>query len=312
MKMIIKNGIRNITYTDTKTYTRRGRFKKVIQRYFDCIIEKYDSIDEFLRLLNKMPVKETWQNGYKYSTEKMQHNPNWFGGLDNRADAKLLMSHGWKDVIDKVNDVFTTVPKVAKPCMTHDYVGFSPCVPRALQGHPKSMYSYRSTKPTNKVISITYNNCANGGISGDKMLQAGKNICSTVIALEEKGYRVQLNTLSFTSNNEDNKNLNAILIAIKKANQPINLDAIMFPLAHPAFLRAIIFEYDEKTPYTPKYESGYGIAVTTSNDVWVDRQGKEMTVEQLLDEQVVICYDDAKQGVNYLMDLIEGKLQAKK
>lgn len=237
-------------------------------------VEQYDSALELYNTNRTRKVTDAWK-GSNITESSISSS---FHGVSSMEEAHKMLRDGWADKVDEMIALVNKAATVSinkRTAFKNDVVGFAPVVPLAMMNVPNSMLN-TAVKPTkSKVIKICYLNDDNGGTSPETFLKRGKRVLEAIINLERNGYRCELYTAQFyvSGNRAD-----SLLVRIKEANQPLDVKRVMFPMAHPAFLRVIGFEWEDKCP-TNIYMSGRGRALHSTDDherLFVEAFGSEL------------------------------------
>lgn len=142
--------------------------------------------------------------------------------------------------------------------------GFAPHVPNYLAGVPNNMINTeRARVPNTKVLNIGYIICASCGISAATMAAAGARLLSYIVAIEQKGLRVNLYIISggYT------KVQTAVVITkVKDSGRYINPAKIAYSVINPSMHRRHGFRFIETAPGIDKsFVEGYGRPLDEQN-----------------------------------------------
>ena len=223
-------------------------------------IEEFGSIHEFVTTIDRREYNPNYKNAYTgIARKRIPDEQDWFG-VESYEQARNWLFHGWNEktgeVVRFMNEAKTTgVRKVVT--FHNDLVGFAPIVPLALMGVPQNMIQSTRRVIKTKIIDIIYDMGATCMIESEKMLQAGIRMTKLIVSLENAGYRVRLRGMINFQSYETGKASQMALIGLKDANQPMDINKLMFPLFHTGMFRGIGFDYLERKPNIP-YLSGYG------------------------------------------------------
>lgn len=270
--------------------------KKKIRDYeYRC--EQFESVLELAQVNQKRVVTEGWKD---YQLKENQINEDWHG-VSSSKEAYELLSNGWQEGVDKINEYVNKVAKTgyrSKVSFENAVVGFTPCVPLALMNVPNCMIGMKKENVKSKVINIVYDTGASAGVSSSSMLDAGKNLIQAIINLEMNGYRIELKVADFYCIGHK---YDFTLTTVKNANQSLNLKKLMFPIAHSAWLRVIGFQWQDRSPMcADNVDGGRGTPFYNSNGT------KEDLKELLGNNTVYLNYKDTRQGVEYITKIIKG------
>lgn len=181
----------------------------------------------------------------------------WYGGLTKTSQAVDLVREGWKDGLDKVNDlrnrlagdVPTAVERKRKPVWADD--GDDLDVDRALAGQWDSAYrtARRAWSQSPTVVEIVAAWGGNCDRSAEELLWSGAAMAVATDILENAGYSVRL-TAAITSVESygEEKALVQHRIAIKDAGETLRADAIAGVVCHAGVFRTLGFRVILSTP----------------------------------------------------------------
>lgn len=275
--------------------------KKVNEKVF-CV-ESFDSVLEFERIVGQRQVSEDWKEEYKYENdERISSKSNWYG-VSSKKEAYDLLKNGWQIGTEKALGKLQELRNSSREKTTfkNDVVGFCPNVPLSLMNVPNSMINVSKRSVKNKVLNIVYFNSVSWTVKGGDMIKAGVNVVNALLDVEKSGYRVNLNVATAYCE----RKAYVSMVNVKSANQSLNLLKMMFPLANPAWLRVIGFDwlYKSKAPYM----DGNGIPIYR----YMEKNGLDIKdVEKLVfgDNTVYIDYKMAEKGTEYVKEVLKRKM----
>jgi hypothetical protein len=182
--------------------------------------------------------------------------------------------YGDAECLKKVEDVRCRIKTIrgdrslkCKP--VYAVTGGSIDVGRMLAGDPRCFRSWRrqiTTQPGGKIVRLIINNAYSAGTATGDIMRRGAAICALIDAYETAGFRCDVvlvyTNLVYTSKTEISRMEDRIIL--KRAEQPLDLDAMAFALVHPAAFRRLCFAAMERNPserrktHHVEYQSGYG------------------------------------------------------
>lgn len=252
--MAIVNYDRKECWSGTNTSARRnaqggGRWRL-----------RCDSLPDLERWLEATPPQWNIRN-----SEKRHPEEGW--DLCAGWDGTLAMAkRGWSEGAALVRQIALTV--MARPSSEreakwgYDVAGDFPDVGRFMSGRPDNMRRRRSTHGRAPIITICVNQSVSGGTRATAFRNFGAALLAMIDQIEHTGRRVELFT-GFAGIMRGGHLVTA-LTRVKGADEPVDLGALAFGTAHPAFFRRLGFAILERTPSS--FESmGYG-----SCGDWVD------------------------------------------
>jgi hypothetical protein len=240
-------------------------FKQVGRR--KVFITNFNSISELVVYCKTAPINTNVFKGLQ-SVKGDYH----FTQTSNYDEAVNLLLNGWENGASKLTKELRIANKNTKEIQktVNDIVGFIPNVPLYLQGVPQNMVNKKSVKVKQKVITLLKGINYHGGIKAEQILKDSVKFIQIVQAIEAKGIRVNVEVVSWVTDNEyalDPLKASGeeifMRVPIKKASERLNLSKMSFPLLHPSFLRRIIFRAREtELRVTNSYFGrGYGYSV---------------------------------------------------
>ncbi|MEE9293995.1 MAG: hypothetical protein V3W34_03385 [Phycisphaerae bacterium] len=115
--------------------------------------------------------------------------------------------------------------------------------------------------PASGVIRLTVERSANRTSAADSLIWSGVAAAKLVDELESAGYRVELDVLVSIAKLNGRDYFSVDVIHVKRADEPLNMAAVLFAIAHPLFFRYHIFAALLRRPI--KCNSSLGHATTT-------------------------------------------------
>ena len=171
--------------------------------------------------------------------------------------AKDGWSEGARDLDHRLQAIMPASGREAR--WGYSVAGSSPNVGRYLRGNPNNMRTRkRKTAGAAPVFHIVYNGSASCMITGEQMANYGTALVGLIDRLENSGRRVMLDVLYVTHAHDSGPVFRlACGWNVKKANEPIDLAAVAFSVAHPAAFRRLGFAMLERCPQESE-TYGYG------------------------------------------------------
>ena len=206
------------------------------------IFERYDNIYRFMDTIEKRP-----NNGRFGNSSHKEDDAEW-SGTRNYGEAVEQFSNGLPERCEQMRkslERFKAESNVnaVKARPRNYYHGYTPNIPAAIMGLPKSMRQIERKPQKVKAISIIFDSCVSCGTDSDTMTKAGCTILEAVHALQVSGYRVRLD-LSLYSTESDGQKIGCI-ITLKDWRQPLDLLKLSFPLTSPSMFRRFGFKWAE-------------------------------------------------------------------
>lgn len=220
------------------------------------VIEKFNSIDEYVKIIGQRKPNSAFAGEDSFSSEKKGRSE--FAATATYQDSVALIERGFSEGLDKMLDnhgeriSFKAHGSRALPASSP--VGYAPIVPNAILGLPNSMMSKKTVQMKTKVLSIWYDMGASCGVHADTILTAGRHLLELIDNLEKQGYRVELNVCAFMCAKE----VCSAVVKVKTDKQPMNPLKIAYPILHASFLRRQGFKWLETCPKVTDHSLTYG------------------------------------------------------
>ena len=217
----------------------------------------FESIDELVRYLKAAPLNAKVFGSHPSS---MKEGSSW-NGTSSLDEAFKFLTDGWEEGYRQLLEQLKfkdLAPKVINRKFVErtDVIGYTPCVPRAIQGLPDSMFWGQVTPIKSKVIDIFVNVTCSASVEPDEILRRGMLVLNFINSVEKKGYRTNLYVME-SAKCDGETTFHAV--KIKKSTEPLSLKRIAFPIANPAMLRRIWFRtLESHTDCESGWAGGYG------------------------------------------------------
>jgi len=186
--------------------------------------------------LNK--PRQSWDFGAGFDGAMAMVNNGWPKGAEKIAELAKAM---YDKIIPKVNAFTGTEHAVSGACVD---------VGAYLTGVPECMIEFVpqdniGTRPITMIISSG----VNGGTDADYINNRGAAILAAIDALEQRGCAVSVEMEStVVPYQHDTDHYVTYRTMIKHHGQVFDIDALAFPLTHPAFHRRLVFGAREHAP----------------------------------------------------------------
>jgi hypothetical protein len=193
-----------------------------------------------------------------------------WAGTSSFDEAMALARKGWpeglKD-IQKVSEAIWNVvgQEIQKVETLFDVCGAFADVDRYLTGEPEDMVQFveEQTFGRGKVVKLFVNNAASCGVSAKTMFCRGAAVVALIDALEKLGYSCEVSTADALAGGWRGDNqLLQYEVELRGAGQVLDMDRMAFALAHPSWLRRMVFsameQEDATIRSTFKIGGGYG------------------------------------------------------
>ena len=175
----------------------------------------------------------------------------------NFQEAIRLCKEGWPEGMREAQRLLDEFNRIMPPEPTHKQLTYQVSggafvdVGRYCSFDPECFGTYQTNDKPKSPLTIVVNCCYSGGISTEAIMRGGVAICAAIDVLESRGYDVEL--LAAIQSNDDLR----YVVRLKDQGEPLNIDKLVFSLAHAAFLRRIGFALMEGTPAQYRQKHGY-------------------------------------------------------
>lgn len=261
-------------------------------------VSEYDSINEYVDDIHKLPYSKIFINGKKSSVEGME----FFTGTKSYEEAIELLKFGWSDGAKKLNTSLKIANKDVQSKevkrAVYDVVGFQASVPRYLQGIPTSMVNTIPTKRKSKTVTIYKSIAYAALVDKDDILKDSVKFLQIIQEIEKQG--IKANVYVIHHGYAEKEHL-VNLVKVKSASERLNISKLAFPLMHPSFLRRIVFRSIETESRLKNFRwaRGYGYpAKRAQTESFIKAMKKEnvLFIPTLISEQEAINIVEGKIG----------------
>lgn len=225
-------------------------------------VESFDSFWELLNYAEHNPNPESSNN----------HGDD-FSMCKSLQDAIGMARDGWHDVRPEVDKIFGDVAmRIADRLESrfqtlHNYSGFSVDMGRYLQGDPECMLDYvpEEQQAMGRVVKVVVNLAARWDIPAETILKRGVAVVALLDTLHKLGVGIELwaeESISKNSAKFSNR------IKIHDSSQMLDINSVMFAVAHPAMLRRVIFSMQEQSAKAKQQGAHSGGGYGKPENVW--------------------------------------------
>lgn len=255
----------------------RQYYPKAFGGNYKLSIERFSSAAEITEVSNKRSVTNPNFNG-DFTRDKIRSS---FNGVNTWSDACELLQHGYKAIVPKLQKriEMTARGDGLKTAFRNDVVGFAPVVPLSMIGVPNCMVNTYKKPIRNKVVNIYYDRTALGNRSTSEIENTAVKFISTLIDLEMQGYRFNLTVVKTQADSTD---ADMMMLKIKDANAPLDLQRMTYPLVHTSFARVTCWDWYSRCP-SARYRWGLGhnLSIEKTNEQIQD------AIEELFGEKCI-------------------------
>lgn len=183
-------------------------------------------------------------------------------GTGSYAEAVTLAKRGWSAIRPEVNALVDQIDSVIAPALVPAFVNYFDVsggmvdVGRYLNGEPECMIETMLSpvaKP-GRVVTILIDGFYSGGVNSGDIKERGVAIVALIDALE----KMQHNTEIWWETSFDGKGNLTYLVKLKGAEDSLDIDALMFAIAHPSAHRRIDCAAQERKGENREFAVGKG------------------------------------------------------
>lgn len=245
------------------------RITSTDERMRDCVTLIYDSYSEFVEHTTddeRIFRDGEWENydGAR-KANKLTHpgymarvaHPNdhgWCAGMNWRETKSVLLCDGWPEGADRLRAIASEINGVIAGQTTamdvhYDVTGESLDIGAYMAGEPECFMDLHEVQRegAGKIVSILVNNTSEMTVKTISYINRGSAILSLIDLLEGQGFRVELSAFVNIQNPFTRMSF-SIVVPIKEANEPANVERIAFSMAHPAFSRRAMYNIADGQP----------------------------------------------------------------
>ena len=260
-----------------------------------------DYFDSFGEMLNYV------ENNPNYGSSDKDGMDGW-DGMRSFAEAKELARSGWHDVRPQVEELLNQMSEVIAdrleiaPNMVWNVAGGVVDVGRYCGNEPMCMLDFpmEPAERMGKVVKLFIDYGASSGFSGDFIMKRGIVLLALVDTLQKLGVSVEIYGETAITGGS------AYHTTVTKLHDPtdrLDIDELMFTLAHPAMLRRMAFAVREMskcaTTIGAVRNGSYGRTVPT---LYAPTVGADIRMERL-ESRASQCMENP---VEWVMQTITG------
>ena len=272
----------------------------VIKQLNDRVVhvDYFDSFGEMLKYVE--------QNPHMGQCDK--DGTNGWDGLKDFAEANELARSGWHDIRPEVEKLLDNMSEVIadrlelSPAMQWNVAGGVVDVGRYCGNEPMCMIDFpmEPQERMGKVVKLFIDYGASGGFTGEFIMKRGIVLLALVDTLQKLGVSVEIyGETAVTSGST----CHTTVTKLHDPTDKLDIDELMFTLAHPAMLRRMAFAVREMSSCS-KGISAYagGTYGSTVHTVYAPTVNADIRMERL-EQAATLCMENP---VEWVMQTISG------
>jgi len=206
-----------------------------------------------------------------------------WAGTDSFEEAMKLAREGWaeglKDISDLSEEIWDVVgQEIKKQDFHYDVQGCVLDVDRFLVGEPENMIEFHEEEEIGhgKIVKIRVNNVASCGVSAKTMFLRGAAVVALIDALEKLGFSCEVYTADALARRwRGDEEVLQYEVELRGPGDVLDMDRLAFGLAHPSWLRRMVFSAmeQEERDIREKFRvgGGYGMPTESRGDTSEER-----------------------------------------
>lgn len=235
-----------------------------------------------------------------------------WSGTSTLDEAIQLLEFGWPEGRDMLRssigsmaiDDLVGFQLAIEPYFTN--AGDEADIDRYLQGEPENMVAYRQrVDKLGKRATLLVNSGAHHGVPAESILNRGAALLAVHDVLQKSGYTLGITMVETCTSSMHRNDTYATeyRIPIMKPGEYLDEDTIAFCIAHPAFLRRLMFALNETEDTDIRnymgyfYDGGYGVPTNVAGDV--------ETATFVIDKGEGMDLRDSKDIMDYTQQIVD-------
>ena len=228
----------------------------------------WDGIDAVLAELDKPHPSDS-----KESSRDNLRSDGWDLSLGyDGADAAYR--GGWAEGAQRAYDLAETLnprPMSSRTALRRSVTGAFPNVGAYLAGRPDSMYAVSKRQAAGRPYVHLYMPIGySASVKADTVFERGCALVALTDALETAGCRLRITAIDASLVGRQSVKTKYVgLYELKDYGDDLDVDSLIFTVAHPAFFRRLVFAIRERSPYDQvraRTHNGYGESCEITDD----------------------------------------------
>ena len=264
-------------------------------------------VEEFACLADNLAYAK--DNDDRRTSDDQSDDKTKWAGSRSLDDAVSMGTTGWHDIRPRVDDLFARVETKINFAMgdmfesRFNVCGDSADIDRYLHGDPECMIDYVDVPQARmgRVIRLLVNGSVNSGVTANEILERGVIVCTLIDVLNRMNVGVEVYLENCTKVGDDR---HSILVHLHSSEQLLDVNNLMFALAHPSMLRRISFSVMEKSKWRHAAKisqkgGGYGQSSSCQLD-------KHLQADVVMQNFEFGSGDFADNAMAYVMSTVQG------
>lgn len=222
------------------------------------IVKIFENIGDYLEYVNKGSDRTG-----RGASQRPDSEDGWTG-TKSFAAAVALQREGWHQSRPKVDALLEPLREKLADRLgivserSHDIIGYEPDIDRFLAGELECMFEdvFVEAPKMGKVHTLLISGVVNAYVTADELMKRGVAIVALVEAFQMVGTDLEI-WLEDSYGSPDGKRTFTTLVRLHQAGQNLDIDQIMFPLAHPSWLRRFSFAACEANEQSVRKQFGF-------------------------------------------------------
>jgi hypothetical protein len=219
-----------------------------------------------------------------------------FYGTTTFEAASKIAREGWQDGVTRVQEIRATIGSALQSIVAsraesigYDVFGEYVDVGRFLTGEPECFgVRVSDDSHTKRVVRINVNLGVSSIVSHEAIFARGAVVISAIDVIESTGTRVEVYGVH-GSLKRDGRRLHETHVLLKSANQPLDIDRLVFALCHPSCPRRLSFSVLEKHGLQAIYTKPHTVVTEEGINTRPACRKHDFTTRELLEEIKWIC-----------------------
>lgn len=242
--------------------------------------EVFGSLGEFAKyaIANETPKSSN-------KPESFEDGTSWQGGTATLTEACDVARNGYNAIRSDVDSILDKVTERLDMKLSEHYVteyatsGSSVDMGRFVTGEPECMLEFlpESSATMGRVVKIIVAGTASASISASHIIARGVAVVALLETVHKMGVGVEL---WWESCIEGTDKAYSTVVKLHDSNDHLDIDSVMFSMAHPAMLRRLTFSVQERSEFAR--QQGVGGGYGYPHDLaYTKIQGYDVVVEKL-------------------------------